>query len=199
MTERYEATWQTSEGAATHGSLAVYDNGIGLESRDEKVQLSFEEILGVEIGRLPHDKLSGRPTLMIHHHDGIRRVAVPGAGLLIELCDRLAKALTANSDSCGTVAVVVPLREGSGLRAQQLVAEGPPFDLAAYGIEIHQVFLTEQEAVFVFTGHDVRRSIEQALRNPKVWRAGLSWRSCVAGRPRVSQTQYIWAAAPVAS
>jgi hypothetical protein len=40
------------------------------------------------------------------------------------------------------VAIVARLKEGSGPRAAELIAAGPPFDLAATGIASHSVYLS---------------------------------------------------------
>ncbi len=50
------------------------------------------------------------------------------------------------------IAIVARLKAGSGRRAAQLVAAGPPFDLAETGIVRHSVYLSAGEVVFVFEG-----------------------------------------------
>jgi len=54
-----------------------------------------------------------------------------------------------------------------------------------------------REAIFVFGGPDVRAVLERAVGNPALWRAGLAWRSVMAGRPRVLECSFSWTA-PVA-
>jgi hypothetical protein len=50
------------------------------------------------------------------------------------------------------VAIVARLKEGSGPRAAQLIAGGPPFDLAEIGLASHSVYLSAGEVVFNFDG-----------------------------------------------
>ena len=48
------------------------------------------------------------------------------------------------------VAIVAGLKEGTGPRAAELIAAGPPFDLAETGIVHHSVHLSAGEVVFLF-------------------------------------------------
>jgi hypothetical protein len=64
------------------------------------------------------------------------------------------------------VAIVVPLKEGSGLRAAELIAGGPPFDLVETGILRHSVYLSAGEVVFVFEGHQVEWIVDDLIDDP---------------------------------
>jgi hypothetical protein len=64
------------------------------------------------------------------------------------------------------VAIVVRLKEGSGPRAAELIAAGPPFDLAATGIAHHSVYLSAGEVVFVFEGHQVEWMVDDLINDP---------------------------------
>jgi hypothetical protein len=57
------------------------------------------------------------------------------------------------------VVVVVPLKAGVRDRVRELLEMGPPFDPEAAGLDRHQVFLTDQEAVFLFEAPDQATSI----------------------------------------
>jgi hypothetical protein len=50
------------------------------------------------------------------------------------------------------VAIVARLKEGGGPRAAELIAAGPPFELAETGLTRHSVYLSAGEVVFVFEG-----------------------------------------------
>jgi hypothetical protein len=84
------------------------------------------------------------------------------------------------------VAVIVPLKKGRLARAKELVAQGPPFDPGALGLTRHQVFLSADEAIFVFAGPHVRAKLERMTRDPTLWRVGHAWRGCIGGRPRLA-------------
>jgi hypothetical protein len=94
-----------------------------------------------------------------------------------------------HADPGEQVAVIVSLRKGSVAKAKELIAQGPPFDPALFGLSRHEVFVGGREAVFVFTGPHVRDKLARATRNPTLWLAGLAWTACVAGRPRLSSAR----------
>jgi len=89
------------------------------------------------------------------------------------------------------VAVVVPLREGKREKAERLLADGPPFDPERVGLERHEVFLTDQEAIFVFTGA-AGFSLERLLSDMKVWSSAAAWHDVAAGAPRIATASFTW-------
>jgi hypothetical protein len=50
------------------------------------------------------------------------------------------------------VAIVAQIRPGKRAQLVELLAAGPPFDLAAHGFTRHQALLGERTVVFVFEG-----------------------------------------------
>jgi hypothetical protein len=91
-----------------------------------------------------------------------------------------------------TIAVVAPLRYGAQAEARALIASGPPFDPERTPLVRHEVFLTGDEAVFVFEGPNARAAVDQLLGESSIWKAALAWRRCLAGRPRVAEHAYGW-------
>jgi hypothetical protein len=91
-----------------------------------------------------------------------------------------------------TVAVVAPLKYGSQAEARRLIESGPPFDPERSPLVRHEVFLTGDEAIFVFEGPNARDAVEQLLGEASVWKAAVAWRRCLAGRPRVAEHAYEW-------
>jgi hypothetical protein len=192
------------------GALVVNDECLLLVGRrgDEhgEVSVPYSGLREVRIGRSREERLNGHPALVLARRDAPSVQVEPlGVGLLHELADLLAALATEHADSEEQVAVIVPLEAGHADRARELVAQGPPFDPGALGLERHEVFVTAREAVFVFAGPQVREKLEHATRNPTLWRAGLAWRACMAGRARLSnplealptdgaQPVYSWAA-----
>ena len=64
------------------------------------------------------------------------------------------------NESPDVLAVVLPLVEGKREQVRALLAHGPPFDPESVGLLRHQVFLGDDEAVFVFeapTGSGLER------------------------------------------
>jgi hypothetical protein len=95
------------------------------------------------------------------------------------------------------VAIVARLKEGSGPRAAELIAAGPPFDLAQTGIAHHSVYLSASEVVFVFEGHEVEWMVDDLINDPfqpKLQSAFDGWRSIVDGSPRIAREQFGWEA-----
>jgi hypothetical protein len=92
------------------------------------------------------------------------------------------------------VAIVARLKEGSGPRAAELIAEGPPFDLSEAGIVRHSVYLSTSEVVFVFEGYDVDSPLTE-LVDPcghRVDSALDQWQAIVEGPPRIVHERFGW-------
>jgi hypothetical protein len=87
--------------------------------------------------------------------------------------------------------VVVPLLEGSREQAAELLRGGPPFDPEEVGLERHHVFLTDEEAVFVFEAEDLD-STERLIGGGAFWTAAEAWKDVVAGPPRIGADAYSW-------
>ncbi|MGN6431315.1 MAG: hypothetical protein ACTHNB_11395 [Gaiellaceae bacterium] len=93
------------------------------------------------------------------------------------------------------VAIIAHLKEGSEQRAAELVAAGPPFDLAATGIVRHSIYISASEAVFVFEGREVEWIVDELIDEPfhyELQRALDQWREIVEGQPRVARERYGW-------
>jgi hypothetical protein len=93
------------------------------------------------------------------------------------------------------VAIVAHLKEGTEQRAAELVAAGPPFDIAETGILRHSIYISASEVVFVFEGHDVEWIVDELINAPfhyELHRALDQWREIVEGQPRVAREQYGW-------
>lgn len=95
------------------------------------------------------------------------------------------------------VAIVVRLKQGSEPRAAELIAAGPPFDLAETGIAHHSIYLSAGEVVFVFEGHEVEWMVDDLISDPfepKLQDAFAEWRSIVDGSPRIARERFGWKA-----
>ena len=88
--------------------------------------------------------------------------------------------------------VVAPLRPGSRRQVEELLAEGPPFDLEATRFDSHLVFLTDEEAVFVFEGAGDAPTLHLQAEDPALLLAAEAWREHLAGRPRRASTAFSW-------
>ena len=88
--------------------------------------------------------------------------------------------------------VVVPLNPGAREQAEELLREGPPFDLEATQFDRHHVFVTDREVLFVFEGEGPSRALQLPGEDPAVWRAAEAWQECMAERPRLASTAFSW-------
>ena len=100
------------------------------------------------------------------------------------------------------LAIVARLKSGAEARAAELIAEGPPFEPDATGLERHAVYLSAGEVVFVFEGREVEWIVEQLVDDPLQWLAAEAldeWRPLVEGEPRIARPAYAWARESVAA
>jgi hypothetical protein len=188
---RYPVVFRSGSGAATSGAVVLgpehvsFVGGAG-EGRVE-LTVAYSAIVEVRIGRSAEERLDGRPALvLVPTHAPAILVQPLGLGLLHELTNLLADLTAEHAGRSEEVAVIVPLKPGRLERAKGLIADGPPFDPAVLGLERHRVYISERQAVFVFTGPKMRARLEQVTHDPTLWRAGLAWAACIAGRPSLS-------------
>jgi hypothetical protein len=87
--------------------------------------------------------------------------------------------------------IVVPLLPGTRGRVAGLLRGGPPFDPGAVGLERHYVFLTDEEAIFVFESEDLDAA-ELLIGDDSFWTAADAWKDVVAGPPRTAADSYSW-------
>ena len=193
---RYAVIFRVGPEEATAGALVLDTDGLQLERRtaDGPVELSipYTELTDVGVGRTPRERLNGRPVLVLGRKGAPSvQIGPLGLGFLGEIIDLLAPLVSHAPDRSDRVAVTVPLKKGRLTQAEELVAQGPPFDPAALGFTQHQVFLSAHEATFVFVGPQAQATLARASRDPTLWHFGLAWRDCIAGRPRLSTTPEI--------
>ena len=154
-----------------------------------EVSIAYEALAEVRVGRSGEERLNGRPALLLVPREGAMILVQPlGLGLLHELTGLLADLAKSHTDETEQVAVIVPLKPGCLERAKGLVAKGPPFDPALLGLRRHRVYISDRQVVFVFDGPKARDQLEHLTHDPTLWRAGLAWTACIAGRPRLSTT-----------
>ena len=62
------------------------------------------------------------------------------------------------------------------------------------GLDRHEVFLTSDEAIFVFEASRAD-ALEPLLAQPELWQAAAAWHDHVAGPPRIAEDAFSWARA----
>jgi hypothetical protein len=93
------------------------------------------------------------------------------------------------------LAIVARLKEGAEPKAAALLAKGAPFDLAELGFARHTVFLSADEVVFAFEGHEVEWKVDQILTDPFQWEVSAAfegWRDLLEGPPRIARPAFAW-------
>jgi hypothetical protein len=76
--------------------------------------------------------------------------------------------------------------------AWDLLAEGPPYDLASAGIDSHEVLITDDEAIFVFGTPDGPATLEHILGEEEFWTVVSSWEAIAGGPPRIAHVAFSW-------
>jgi len=196
MSRSYAVTWQQGEQATRSGRLELLPGGLSLEGAGANGAASeaidFGDLLEVRVGRAASDRLSGRQTLVLERRGGapLRIASVVQPGVITELAERLASRLR-EEDAVSRAIIVLPLREGASEQAAQLLRGGPPFDPDEVGLERHHVFLTDEEAVFVFEADDLDAA-QRLIGDEGFWKAAAAWKELVAGPPRLAEDSYTW-------
>jgi hypothetical protein len=196
MNRSYAITWQEREGPAHSGKLQLRASGIRLDGRNGagpvSILIPYDELVSLKFAS-GSDRLGGRPTLVFDREIGDIRIASVGApGIISEVAEQVASMKAGNAISSDRVAVVVPLRKGKREKAERLLDQGPPFDPERVGLESHEVFLTDQEAIFVFNAA-TEFNLQKLLADSRVWASAAAWHDVIAGPPRIAKTFYAWA------
>jgi hypothetical protein len=196
MRVTYAVSWEEPGGSPGSGRLELGTQALTLEGRNGRSSVSlaypYRDISDFRIAGAPHERLQGGPTLIVGlAGKGLLRIAsVAQPGILAEIAHRLGE-LTGRQDTREREAVVVPLRPGSQTKAEALLAQGPPFDPADFGLERHEVFVTDSEVVFVFEGAAGVFS-ERLAAEQTVWKVAEAWRPLIAGPIRLGLQAYAW-------
>jgi hypothetical protein len=195
MNRSYAVTWQNGEGPTHSGKLELRATGVRLEGTNGAGPVSllapYGELLGLRLAP-GVERLDGRSTLVLDRRAGrIRIASIAAPGIISEVAEQVAAMRAGNAAAAERVAVVVPLRKGKREKAERLLDKGPPFDPERVGLERHEVFLTDQEAIFVFNAAP-GFSLQRLLSDTKVWASAAAWHDVVAGSPRIAKPFFAW-------
>ncbi len=192
----YAVSWQEPDGSPGSGRLELGADALLLEGRNGGSAMShafpYRDISGFRVARGSHERLQDRPTLIVDlGAEGPLRIAgVAQPGIVSELASRLA-AVRHDTRRSERLALVIPLKHGAKPKAESLLAHGPPFDPADLGLESHEVFLTEQEAVFVFEGVP-SVLLNRSAEDETIWTAAEAWEPLVEGSVRFAERAFAW-------
>lgn len=193
----YAVTWQEADGLRRSGRLELGSDAARFEGRSNGASatrmIRYADIEDFRLGRSSGDRLQGRPTLVLELVDGnlVKIASVAQPGIVGELLERLV-GLVDRRHPVERAALVVPLQAGAKAQAVALLREGPPFDPSEFGLESHEVYVTEAEVVFVFEG-DPSVFVEQLAANETILNVAEAWRPLIDGFIRYADGTYAWA------
>jgi hypothetical protein len=192
----YAVTWEEPEGTRRSGRLELGADALHLEGSNgdgaADRELSYADVSRFRLARSGGERLQGRPTLVLELRSGevLKIAGVSQPGIVAELSDRLG-VLAARPSSLEKAAIVVPLKPGSKSAAEALLRNGPPFDPGLLGLARHEVYLSEDEAIFVFQGLPSVFA-ERLAEDDSFWNAATAWRPLIRGRARFADPTYSW-------
>lgn len=194
MRTSYGVVWRDGASPLATGKLELLPRGIRLDGLEGAQEIPYEFLAGVRVGRLAGERIDGRPSVVLERRTGapvtISTVAKPS--LVGEIVERLA-ALQLGEDLPRRIAVVLPIKPEARDAVRGLLENGPPFDPEQMtGLDRHEVFLTPQEAIFLFDSQLGADALAPLLADPELWRAAAGWRDHIAGPPRIAEDVYSW-------
>jgi hypothetical protein len=88
--------------------------------------------------------------------------------------------------------IVARLQEGAHEEAEELIANGPPFDPEELGFHRLAAYLTATEIVFLFEAPEVEWIVNDLVDDPRLSAAFVPWRKLVDGTPRLANERFYW-------
>jgi hypothetical protein len=194
MQRTYGVVWREGASDLATGKLELLASGVRLEGRECCRDIPYGGVSSVHVGRRPDERIDGRPSIVLERFgkEPVTIATVAQSSLVGEIAERLA-ALQLDAVAARGLALVVPLKPGSQDAVRELVAQGPPFDPEQLpGLEHHEVFLSDDQVVFVFQSSAGVDAFAPQLADPDLMQAALAWREHVAGPPHIAQSVYSW-------
>lgn len=197
MRVTYAVTWQEPDGARHSGRLELGTDALRLEGRNGagslKRSVHYSDVERYWLAHSSGDRLQGRPTLILELTDDsdLKIASVAQPGIIGEVAERLA-GLASRPERVERAALVVSLRPGSKEKAEALLKQGPPFDPADLGLQSHEVYVTDDEVVFIFEGVP-SAFVERLAADETIWDAADAWRPLIEGQIRYADQAYTWA------
>jgi hypothetical protein len=191
MRTAYAVTWQDETGETHAGKLQLSSSSVILEGwagdAEKRVEIPYLQLAHVGLER--ESDVESELVLEVLGGGQVRIAGLAEPEILGALSDAIAAARGAASVS--RMLVIVPLQPGSAERAAELLTNGPPFDPEALGLDRHEVYLTDEEAVFVFETMS-RATFDRLVSDASLWAAAAAWNDLIAGPPRLAVDAYSW-------
>jgi hypothetical protein len=194
MERSYGIVWREGAGAPITGKLELLPKVLRLEGLDGSREVPYEELEAVRVGRSASDRINGGPTVVVERRRNvpITLATVAQPSVVGEIAERIAE-LRFGAQTTNRLVVVLPLKPDAHASVGRLLKQGPPFDPSAIkGLDGHEVFLTSDEAVFVFESELGADALAPLLSDPKLWEAVAAWSEHIAGPPRIAEEAFSW-------
>jgi len=194
MERSYGVVWKEGSRGPVTGKLELLPRELRLEGRDSTRTVPYEAVAAIRVGRSASDRINGGASVVVEPRlgDPITIATVAQPSVVGEIAERLA-ALQLGAQASRRVVVIVPLKPGAHASVSRLLKQGPPFDPAAIdGLDRPEVFVTSDEAVFVFESELGSGGLAALLAEPKLWEAAAAWGEHVAGPPRIAESVFSW-------
>ena len=197
MRTSYGVVWREGERPLARGKLELLPSAVRLDgmtgSEPTSREIPYDRLSEIRVGRTLSERIDGRACLVLAPRDGetLAIASVHQTGVVGELAERLS-ALQAGARGSRRLTLVLPLLPDALPAVRKLLADGPPFDPDALGLDRHQVYLTEAEAIFVFESDLGTAALEPLLSNSTLWESAAAWQDHLAGPPRVAEDAFSW-------
>jgi hypothetical protein len=194
MERSYGVVWKEGSRGPVPGKLELLPRVLRLDGLESTREVPYDAVTAIRVGRSASDRINGGPSVVVERNfgDPITIATVAQPSVIGEIAERLA-ALRLGAETSNRVIVIVPLKPGAHGSVRRLLQQGPPFDPGAIeGLDRHQVFLTPDEAVFVFDSPVPADALAPLLADPKLWEAVSAWGEYVAGAPRIADEVFSW-------
>jgi hypothetical protein len=194
MHSSYGVVWREGTGEPATGKLELLPRALRLEGRDGSQEVAYEDVAAIRIGRSRADRINGGPAVVVERRKGERVIisTVAQPSLIGEIAERLA-ALQLGARKNRRIVVVLPLKPDAHEPVSALLKQGPPFDPASIEeLDRHEVYLTGEEAIFVFESALGADALAPLLADPKLWELLSAWSRHVAGEPRIAEEAFSW-------
>jgi hypothetical protein len=197
MDTSYGVVWREGARPLARGKLELLSRTLRLEgmtgSEPATREIAYDCLSEIHIGRSSDERIDGRPSLVLAPRAGDRLsiAAVAQTGVIAEIAERLS-ALQFGEDLRRRIAIVLPLKAGAHDAVLTLLTAGPPFDPEALGLDRHQVFLTESDAVFIFESDLGAAALESLVEDPELWQRAAAWQDYLAGPPQIAEDVFSW-------
>jgi hypothetical protein len=197
MERSYGVVWREGDKPLARGKLELLPRAVRLDGMAGSAAVSrempYDLLAEIHVGRTPAERIDGRTALVLEPRIGppISIASVAEVGVVAEIALRLSE-LQLGTEGRRRLAVVLPLLPGSGGAVRALLAEGPPFNPEEIRLDRHEVFLSSDEAIFLFESRLGANALDPLLEDPALWQRAAAWHEFLAGPPRIAEDVFSW-------